>query len=75
MTDLVLLKSVIKESGMKMAAIARKAGICRPTLYNRLRGVGEFSAEEITGICKALNLNKTDRERIFFASKRDKMAT
>ncbi len=75
MTDFVLLQSIIKESGMSMVAIARKANIPRPTLYNRLRGIGEFSAEEITGLCKALNLGKNDRERIFFANKRAKMAT
>lgn len=75
MTDFVLLQSTIKESGMSMVAIARKANIPRPTLYNRLRGVGEFSAEEISGLCRALGLNKSDRERIFFANKRARMAT
>ncbi len=75
MTDFSLLKQAIRESGMTMASIAKKSGINRPTLYNRLNGIGEFSAEEISGLCKALHFSKTDREKIFFAKCVDKMAT
>lgn len=75
MTDFSLLKQAIQDSGMTMASIAKRSGINRPTLYNRLNGVGEFSAEEISGLCKALHFSKADRERIFFAKYVDKMAT
>ena len=67
MTDIVKLREVIEDSGMTMKAIATKSGILRPTLYNRLIGVGEFSASEIMGLCEALHLTKRQREEIFFA--------
>jgi len=67
MTDLVLLKKIIDDSGLPMTIIAAKTGIKRETLYNRLKGVGEFTASEMVGLCDVLHLNKTDRERIFFA--------
>lgn len=75
MTDFSLLRKAIQGSGMTMASIAKKSGINRPTLYNRLNGVGEFSAEEISGLCKALHFSKADREKIFFAKCVDKMST
>lgn len=49
-----------------MVAIARKAEISRETLYNKLKGVGEFKASEITGVTKALNLTTEERDAIFF---------
>lgn len=67
MTDFDLLREVMEESGMTMKAIARKAGMTRPTLYNRFDGIGEFTAREITGLCTALHIPVEDRERIFFA--------
>lgn len=67
MTDLIKLESVIDDSGMTMVAIAEKAEIKRETLYNRLKGIGEFTASEITGLTRALKLSKTERETIFFA--------
>lgn len=69
LTDFKLLNEVISESGMTMCAIASKSGILRETLYNRLKGVGEFTASEIVGLSEALHLNKTQREKIFFAKK------
>ena len=66
MTDISALKSVIEDSGMTMVAIAKKAGMVRETLYNRLNGIGEFTASEIIGLSEALHLKNADRERIFF---------
>lgn len=67
MADISLLKERISESGISMTNIARKANMGRVTLYNRLNGSGEFTAPEIVGLTKALNLSKTDREKIFFS--------
>ena len=67
MSDIELLKERISDSGMTMVSVAKKAGISRVTLYNRLNGKGEFIAPEIVGLTKALNLSKTDRENIFFS--------
>lgn len=69
MVDLELLKKKIKDSGITMTALARNSGIERVTLYNRLNGVGEFTASEILGICSALRLTTAEREAIFFAKK------
>lgn len=69
LTDFELLNEVIADSGMTMSAIASKSGILRETLYNRLKGVGEFTASEITGLSETLHLNRTQRENIFFAKR------
>lgn len=69
MPNIELLQERIKDSGITMVALSKKSGIKRETLYNRLDGVGEFTASEIVGLSAALNLSKTDRERIFFAIK------
>ena len=69
MVDARTLKTEIVNSGMTMTAIARKSGIVRETLYNRLNGVGEFTASEIEGLSHALNLTIGQRNNIFFASK------
>ena len=61
-----LLKQKIDDSGMTMVAVAKHANIGRVTLYNRLNGKGEFTAPEIVGLTKALNLSKAEREKIFF---------
>ena len=69
MTDLERLKEVIRDSGITMVALAKKSGIVRETLYNRLDGIGEFKASEIVGLSEALHLTKAERDRIFLAGK------
>ena len=67
MPDLAKLKSEILQSGITMTALARKSNIERATLYNRLRGVGEFTASEIMGISTALHLTNDQRDDIFLS--------
>lgn len=67
MSDLQLLKEYIDKSGMTKVAIAKKSGIKRETLYNRLAGSGEFTVPEIVGLTEALRLSRVERDRIFFA--------
>ena len=67
MTDIEALKAVIADSGMTMTAISEKAGIRRETRYNRLNGVGEFSASEIVGLTRVLRLTKRERDHIFLS--------
>lgn len=67
MTDFNLLRDRITDSGMTMVSIADKSGIERTTLYNRLKGVGEFTAPEIVGLTKALHLTKQERDKIFLS--------
>lgn len=66
MPNIESLKKIIDSSGMTMTAIAEKSGISRVTLYNRMSGIGEFTASEILGLAKALHLSKEERDRIFF---------
>ena len=65
MTDLDELKRVIDDSGMTMVAIAEKSGILKATLYNRLKGAGEFTASEIVSLTETLHLTKAQRDKIF----------
>lgn len=64
-TNFEALQCKIKESGMTIVAICEKTGIERATLYNRLKGVGEFSASEIVALSEVLRLKNTDRDKIF----------
>ena len=65
MTDVKMLKEKIKQSGMTMVAISKKTGILRETLYNRMNGVGEFTATEIVMLSKVLGLSNGERDQIF----------
>ena len=65
MPNIELLKNKIEDSGLPMTVISRKSGIVRETLYNRLSGVGEFTASEIIGLSDVLKLTKAERDQIF----------
>lgn len=67
MTDFVELRKRIKESGMTMTSISRMSGILRETLYNRLNGVGDFTASEMMALSEVLHLSNDERDAIFFA--------
>ena len=69
MADIELLKNIIENSGMTMSSVASKSGIVRETLYNRLNGIGEFTASEIVGLSKALRLSINERDQIFLNEK------
>lgn len=66
MNGIELLKEKIDDSGMTMVALAKKSGILRETLYNRLNKKGEFTASEIVSLTECLHLSTDDRENIFF---------
>lgn len=68
MVNIERLKSTIKDRGMTITAVARKAGVDRVTLYNRFNGKGEFTVSEIEAISDALFLVPQDRDAIFFPS-------
>lgn len=69
MADIELLKNKIESSGMTMSSVAKKSGIVRETLYNRLNGIGEFTASEIVGLSKTLRLSVEERDQIFLSEK------
>jgi predicted transcriptional regulator len=68
MPDIETLKVKMDESGMTMVNIAKKSGILRETLYNRLNGRGEFTASEIISLSDVLQLTKKERDEIFLNS-------
>ena len=51
---------------MTITSVAKKIGITRETLYNRLDN-GDFKASEIVAITNVLSLTKKERDDIFFA--------
>lgn len=69
MHDVVKLKSVIDESGMKMNAIASKMGITRAALYLKLNGATEFKISEVLKLAEILHLTDNQRDAIFLPSK------
>lgn len=68
MTDFELLHKKIIQARISMTALSELSGIKRETLYNRFKGIGEFTASEITGLCGALHIDNDERESIFFAN-------
>jgi predicted transcriptional regulator len=68
MPDIETLKVKMDESGMTIVNIAKKSGILRETLYNRLNGRGEFTASEIISLSDVLHLTKKERDEIFLNS-------
>ena len=60
------LRKRIKESGLKLEAIARRMGINRVSLWNKIQGRTEFKASEIKSLCQILNLSAEQRDYIFF---------
>ena len=69
MPNIEMLRSKMSESGMTVKAIAEKSGILRETLYNRLKGSGEFTASEIVALSNALHLSTDERDEIFLEQK------
>lgn len=69
MGNMKMLRSKIDETGITIVALAAKCGITRESLYNKLEGKSEFKASEIHAITCALNLKKSERDKIFFTFK------
>lgn len=67
MANIEMLMQKIDESGITITRLSNKTGILRPTLYNRFKGVGDFTATEIVSLSKALHLSKAEREKIFLS--------
>lgn len=65
MVDIERLKTEMTDSGMTMTAIASKSGILKATLYNRLKGVGDFTADEIVSLSETLHFTPEKMTEIF----------
>lgn len=75
MTNVELLELKIKESGYKIAFIAKKCGLTYQGFLPKLKGTREFNQSEIAELKSLLNLTQEEAEEIFFAQKVDKIST
>lgn len=66
MTNTVLLKEVIEDSGMTKTFIADKMGVSRPRLYKILDG-DECTVTEMLSLSAILRITNKQRSDIFFA--------
>lgn len=67
MTDTVLLRKKMDQSGYKLRFIAEKAGLTYQGLLNKLNNIREFKASEIKALSDLLNLTEAERTAIFFS--------
>lgn len=68
MTDSVLLKNEIRQSGLKINALLDATGIkSYATLRAKINNQSEFTAAEITALCELLCIEGSKRDAIFFA--------
>lgn len=67
MTNTKLLDEAIQASGISKTFIAKKMGLSRQALYNKLSGKFEFRVSEINTLQNVLHLTPEQRESIFFA--------
>ena len=75
MTNTALLEECIRESGLKISAIAKKCGLYRHTLNKKLQNRSEFTASEIAKMSDVLSLTRSKRDCIFFAQAVELKAT
>lgn len=67
MTNTELLRVKIEESGLKYDYLAKKLGITRFALANKINNRNEFKASEIPKLCAELNIKSSkERDAIFF---------
>ncbi len=69
MIDRALLVDAINASGLKRKFIAEQLNLTYMGFKKKLDGKNEFRETEIRGLISILHLNKTDRDKIFFAKK------
>lgn len=72
MTNTVLLRKWIEESGYKLSFIAKTIGLSTYGLQLKIENRNEFKSSEIDGLCRLLGIkNLRDKDRIFFAANSD----
>ena len=68
MTNVVLLESYIKKSGLKRGKLAEALGISLQAFKKKTNGTREFKASEIKTLCNMLGITDSGvMDRIFFA--------
>ena len=72
MTNTMLLKNRIKDSGFKLKHLACKLGISRAALSMKINNRRCFSAKEMFALSDIIGLSDQERRGIFFAEEVDK---
>ncbi len=68
MTNTILLKEKIAQSGLKLTFIAQSLGLSRTGLYNKINNRRPFNQFEIEKLCRLLHIRSAkEKEAIFFA--------
>ena len=75
MTDTMLLRAKLEESGYRLKFIAKKLGITYAGLFKKINNETEFKASEIQKLANMLKLDLKEKEEIFFAKDVDKTST
>lgn len=68
MTNSVLLRKKIDESGYKLTFVAAKCGLTYPGFLKKLNNETEFKMSEACVLRDLLNMGADEFEAIFFAS-------
>lgn len=72
MTDTELLRSIIKEKGLKFGFIAKKLGLSAYGFQKKVQNQNEFKVKEVDALCKILGIEDVNlKEAIFFAKEDD----
>lgn len=61
-----MLRSIIKDRGIRLGKIASVLGMKYSTLAGRIEGKTPFTTAEINAMCNILRLDETVRDEIFF---------
>ena len=64
MVDIDMLKAKISDSGMTIKTISERSGIKRYTLDRKLRGQGNFTADDIVGLTTEMKQKPYERNNI-----------
>ena len=68
MVNTVLLRTKVKDSGLKYKYVAKKMDISTYALQLKIDGKNEFLVSEVESLCKMLGLTNKEKDNIFFAS-------
>lgn len=61
-----LLKGILVANNMSVNGLGKALGVSSVTIYRKVNGIRPFTAGEIQGIAKLLNLTRDLIDQIFF---------
>lgn len=70
-----LLRDRIRESGLKMAYVAKYCGLTYQGFFNKVNGIRDFKVVEADRLKQLLNISDADFRLIFFDEDVDKTTT